>query len=148
MTFAPIETSIDSSGNIAWNVFTAFSTWNTKWEASDITIDCEIRNSLEIYISFYTAWAPPIGVYEKMLNEDIIIESKYYEDGAGFFGKCEFNNGNFRYIQYDYPKNKTELEELRTEIGIYGELDQFMSTTWEELDDEWSEIPDIIQEST
>jgi len=145
MTFSPIESNLDPSGNVFWNVYTACSEWNTKWEALEIVINDLNTVDLSICLSYYTAWSPPTGVYEKMFSQfGINVSSCYYEDGMEYFGLCEYNKDIFKNDAYDYPKNKDELLELRNQIGINSVLDNFMESTWVELEDNWDEEQESV----
>ena len=55
--------------------------WGTKWNGYDLFI-------CEDFIEFYTAWAPPIGIIERLaeLHKDFIFQLEYHEGGIGFRG--------------------------------------------------------------
>jgi hypothetical protein len=40
---------------------------------------------------------------------------------------------------YDYPDDMNELEELRKTIGIESDLDEYMNSTWINLQEMWEE---------
>ena len=69
--------------------------WGTKWEVNefygvDKQADALIGHST-ISFSFSSAWSPPIGAYEKFLenNPDCSIKAYYYEGGCDFMGLWE-----------------------------------------------------------
>ena len=69
--------------------------WGTKWEVNefygiDKQPDALIGDST-ISFAFSSAWAPPIGAYEKFLenNPDCFIRAYYYEGGCDFMGLWE-----------------------------------------------------------
>ena len=69
--------------------------WGTKWEVSefygvDKQPDALIGDST-ISFAFSSAWSPPIGAYEKFLenNPDCFIRAYYYEGGCDFMGLWE-----------------------------------------------------------
>jgi hypothetical protein len=69
--------------------------WGTKWEVCefygvDKQPDALIGDST-ISFAFSSAWAPPIGAYEKFLenNPDCSIRAYYYEGGCDFMGLWE-----------------------------------------------------------
>ena len=69
--------------------------WGTKWEVCefygvDKQPDALIGDST-ITFAFSSAWSPPIGAYEKFLenNPDCFIRAYYYEGGCDFMGLWE-----------------------------------------------------------
>ena len=65
--------------------------WSTKWDVNEFYgVD---RQGDTISFGFSSAWAPPIGAYEKFLdkNEDCSLKAYYYEGGCDFMG--EWDNG-------------------------------------------------------
>ena len=69
--------------------------WGTKWEVNefygiDKQPDALIGDST-ISFAFSSAWSPPIGAYEKFLenNPDCFIRAYYYEGGCDFMGLWE-----------------------------------------------------------
>ena len=71
--------------------------WGTKWEVHEFYgVDRQYlteQNEGESTISFAfsSAWAPPIGAYEKFLenNSNCFIRAYYYEGGCDFMGLWE-----------------------------------------------------------
>jgi hypothetical protein len=135
-TFAPLETVDDSEDG--WNYESAVAIWNTKWPPQDLEIALEDEESLTIELSFDTAWSPPTGVYSRM-NKNFSIEttSYYYELGCEFFGRCMYAAEGEMDEIFDMPSNKEELLELQKQIG--SELNDFMSSTWECLEEQWEQ---------
>ena len=68
---------------------------------------------------------------------NIVIEAFYEELGCEFFGRCFYENGEEVDDVYDFPSNLDELNELRKIID--GNLDEYMSSTWEQLQEDWQE---------
>ena len=65
--------------------------WSTKWDVNEFYgVD---RQGDTISFGFSSAWAPPIGAYEKFLadNDDCSLRAFYYEGGCDFMG--EWDNG-------------------------------------------------------
>ena len=70
--------------------------WSTKWEVNEFYgVDRQpLNDSLDestISFGFCSAWAPPIGAYEKFLedNSNCFIRAYYYEGGCDFMGLWE-----------------------------------------------------------
>jgi hypothetical protein len=132
-TFAPIENE--------WNYDIAYDIWKTKWDAHYIDIINRNDEEYILDVSFETAWTPPIGVYEIMhKNFDIEIISYYYELGCSFFGRYAKNKNEEINESFEIPSNREELIEIRKTID--SELDDFMSPTWDLLEEEWEEQDD------
>ncbi len=138
-SFAPLGTDIEYN---EYENESACEIWGTKWTPRFIEISKEDENDLSIDLSFETAWSPPKGVYLLMNNKyNIDVIAFYNEPNQCFFGKCIYINKENEKIkineEYDYPCNIKELEDLRNNIEIGSELDDFMLPIWEELEEEW-----------
>ena len=87
-------------------------------------------------LNFSTAWSPPIGVYEKMLENNIGVEATYYEPGMCFVGS--WKNGLDEY--YDYSgSNSKEIpnligEELDMMYQISAEVESYENDLEEQGD--------------
>ncbi len=62
--------------------------WGTKWEPDIIMFDRE--DDTTVYWEMYTAWGPPAGIYDKLMEDwgdkDVYISWFYREDGMQFAG--------------------------------------------------------------
>ena len=58
--------------------------WGTKWDV-DPYEPVAIENG-GITFGFDSAWAPPIGVYEALLDQGFSVRAYYYEPGMAFAG--------------------------------------------------------------
>ena len=136
-TFAPLGEENTISEN-SWNYNKAIETWNTKWDATDVEILNQFDDDLILEVTFETAWSPPTKVYS-IMNKTFGIEitAFYEESGCEFFGKCIYSKEEELDDAFDFPSDKDDLVELRKIIG--SELDDFMSSTWEELEERWNE---------
>ena len=73
--------------------------WSTKWEVCEFYgVDRQYHSEQNegestITFGFDSAWAPPIGAYEKFIedNSDCSLKAWYYEGGCDFMG--EWDNG-------------------------------------------------------
>lgn len=147
-TFAPLGLDPEEHPD-GWDYETACYMWNTKWSARDVDINDFDDNEYTINVSFESAWSPPTGVYRLMnKNHDIEVTAYYDEPGNCFFGRCMYVNdyrdgGGGEKIDsdetYDYPNDMKELEELRSSIGIGSDLDDYMDSTWINLQEMWEE---------
>jgi len=139
-TFAPLNLDPEIHEN-GWDYSKAIEIWKTKWDANDVQILNQYQDELILEITFETAWSPPIGVYSIMKkNYGIEINAIYDEEGCDFFGRCIFSKEQEIDETYNFPSNRKELEELRKIIG--SELDDYMYSTWERLEEEWKQEED------
>lgn len=134
-TFAPLGIDEDD-----WTLEKAHEIWNTKWTPQSLDIVVEDETNFTLELTFNTAWSPPTGVYNIMHKEYGIITTAFYEEpGNEYFGKCAYSPQEEWDETFDYPSNKEELDALRKEIGVGSELDEFMSVTWEQLEEDWED---------
>lgn len=92
--------------------------WGTKWNACDVTFT--LNSPTELYLSFNTAWSPPIPVIDKIaeLFPFATIEHKYEEEGMGFYGLRSYENGELTSDE----EGEMNCEYRRTNWGeCYGE---------------------------
>ncbi|CAB5221091.1 hypothetical protein UFOVP240_79 [uncultured Caudovirales phage] len=97
----------------AWNV----NNWGTKWEAT--VYDWERVDEHTIFISFDTAWSPPIALYETIADEEWIVTAQYHEPGMAFIGK--FEDGIDEFYEYDLS-DLDSIEMLPEDVIEYGNL--------------------------
>lgn len=83
-----------------WNI----NNWGTKWEMG--IIDWERQDDHTIWISFQSAWSPPIALYEHVYDEGWEVEGLYNESGCAFAGI--WKDGDDQYYEYDF----NDLESL------------------------------------
>lgn len=65
------------------------SRWGTKWDVGEdgcATID---EDGLGFSASFDSAWAPPIGVYEALVEQGFEVVAYYFEPGMCFAGRWD-----------------------------------------------------------
>lgn len=86
--------------------------WGTKWnaggdnDAMQVDYDEDVDNQSIALFQFDTAWAPPLGVMEKLMetHPELSIECRYSEPGVGFFGV--WTDGSDRcYETEQFPKS-------------------------------------------
>ncbi len=97
------------------------SRWGTKWDVggegqADIADD-----GLSFNASFDSAWAPPTGVYEKLVDEGYTVRAYYYEGGMAYCGV--YDNGSDNYMEIGGMTAK------EVEAVIDPDLDECMGIT-------------------
>jgi hypothetical protein len=109
--------------------------WGTKWDAS--IIDWERRDDNEIWISFDSAWAPPITLYDYLTENGWNVEAIYHESGMNFAG--QYNNGIDNYYEYDVS-DPDFLHSLPGEIIEFANLfDAHDEYIMRELEENWAD---------
>jgi len=119
-----------------WDYGWCIENWGTKWEAR--IIDWERIDETTMFISFETAWGPPIALYEYIEQEEWSVEGLYHEPGMCFVGIYE--NGSDDYYEYS-DLSADEIEEELPEVleETFG-IAQYKRDCEEE--EEWFGAPD------
>lgn len=92
------------------------SRWGTKWDVSCDAVEID-EDGLGFSGCFDSAWAPPMGIVEELVNQGYEVTLFYYEPGMAYCGK--FEDGVDDYYDYSGTDSKT----VRATIG--DELDDF-----------------------
>ena len=90
------------------------SNWSTKWDVDAENLEYREEDDGGSTVGiiegwFDSAWSPPIGVYDYFLghNEDISIQSFYYEGGCDFGGEY-FDGSDDMVTPSDYNADQME----------------------------------------
>ena len=105
------ESNLEKHGYKNWYDW-CVNNWGTKWnaggdnDAMQVDYDEDVGNQGIALFQFDTAWAPPLGVLEKLMetHPELSIECRYHEPGVGFFGV--WTDGSDRcYETEQFPKS-------------------------------------------
>ena len=109
--------------------------WGTKWDFGDehsIEVD---EDGLGFSAPFESAWAPPVGVAEALVEQGFEVTLYYYEPGMGFVGKWE--DGCDDYYEYSGENSNTVRavigDELDDMFGISESMAEYEAENEEEL---------------
>ena len=91
--------------------------WGTKWTESYLEVMEDKGNTM--HLSFQTAWSPPRGVIEKMVEQGFSTEFWYMEQGNDFWG---------------YEVDGKEIH--------YGSPSDYFVDAWGNTYSEWSKLPE------
>ena len=100
-----------------WDYDWSVNNWGTKWDAS--IIDWERQDDNTIWISFDSAWSPPLALYEFMERNGYEVDAMYHEPGMGFCGR--YVDGYDDFFEYDLS-NKESIEAIPEELLDYTDL--------------------------
>jgi hypothetical protein len=80
------KSNLEKYGAANWYDFCT-GRWGTKWDVDaydpeDVVVD----QYNTITFGFDSAWAPPVGVYEALVEDGFEVEAMYYESGMAFCG--------------------------------------------------------------
>ena len=107
------KANIEKHGYATWYDF-CINEWGTKW---DVGADGNEAEDLEpeypgigLRLVFDSAWAPPVGAYDKLEALGFSIRAYYYEPGMAFAGIYE--DGCDEYYEYGGMSSEQIAEEL------------------------------------
>jgi len=108
---AKSQANIEKYGFANWYDFNV-AKWGTKWEIGGNGTEAERdEDGLGFSAPFDSAWSPPIGVCEALVEQGFEVVLYYYEPGMGYCGKWE--DGFDEYYEYSSETSKT----VRAAIG-------------------------------
>ncbi len=115
--------------------------WGTKWDVDPYDpADVAVNEYGILEFGFDSAWAPPVGIYDKLVEMGYEVEATYYEPGMAYVGR--WDNGVDDCIEFGGETSKTVRdvigEELDDEYGIsecmaeYEDMDKDELELWYE----------------
>lgn len=76
---------LDKYGYSGWYDF-CIDRWGTKWDVGDAQSGIISEDGLEFCAPFESAWGPPTGVAQALIEQGFEVELFYYEPGQCFAG--------------------------------------------------------------
>ena len=117
--------------------------WGTKWEITTDEAYIDIQEN-EIRASFATAWSPPSGIFDKLVDQGYGVNALYYEGGCCFCGQYVDGSdetydisGNWLDVKNNIPDN------IDLEFGITESMKEW---AMQELADEIEELEETLKE--
>ena len=87
--------------------------WGTKWDVYETQCTRINANTLQLY--FYTAWSPPIPIFDKLVDMGFEVNARYLDEGWGYIGEYtdgdDWSSVEVESVVEDYP-------DLDLEFGI------------------------------
>jgi hypothetical protein len=129
----------------------AVDNWSTKWDV------CEFhgvqKHDYGISFGFDSAWAPPIGAYQKFLedNSNVNIRTTYYEGGCDFMGIWDNGQDDCYEISSIAPKGSKD-KFWKTSVGkelddLYGITESMEEYEYQQEQDRIGDNKEIIDYS-
>ena len=109
--------------------------WGTKWEIKSKGLPTH-RFENHLTISFDTAWSPPLGIFEELVEQGFSVSAMYYESGMSFCGSWVDGEDDFYNIEGNY---KWVLK------NIPNRIDEEFCISENMMDWEMSELSDEIE---
>lgn len=108
----PNEVLLAEFGVDNWYDFCT-SRWGTKWDVIDATAKLHDDNGeLTIIAGFQTAWSPPEGVYQKLIEDGFELSAMYFEGGMCFAGVISNEENSY------YEDLENIPDEIKDEFGV------------------------------
>jgi hypothetical protein len=117
--------------------------WGTKWEITTDEAYIDIQEN-EIKVSFATAWSPPTGIFDKLVDDGYGVNALYYEGGCAFCG--EYVDGSDETYGTDgkwMDVKNTIPDNIDLEFGITESMKEW---AMQELADEIEELEETLKE--
>jgi hypothetical protein len=112
--YLPVPKYEDGTVFVDWYMW-CVENWGTKWDIGSDNGEVRGLNPTivdnEATMSFDSAWSPPIGLYNKLVELGYKVHASYFEPGMAFCGI--YTDGYDNYIEY---KTKDMIP-----VGIWNE---------------------------
>ena len=102
----------DENGATGWYSW-RLDNWGTKWDIYET--HCTRIDANTLSMTFYTAWSPPIPVFDKLTDMGYEINARYLDEGWMYVG--EYVDG-FDWSTADVESISEVRPELDDEFGI------------------------------
>lgn len=136
--------NIEKYGAGNWYDFCT-SRWGTKWDVDaydpeDVKI---VDNTVEF--GFDSAWSPPMGIYEAMVEQGYTVEATYYEPGMGYVGRCD-GSPDFGFTDDCYDLGGLKSKDVADAIGEELDEEYGISESMAEYEDEEDELQEWYED--
>ncbi len=126
--------ALEATGYQSWYDFCT-NRWGTKWdigEEANLEMD---QDRLGFSAPFESAWAPPMGIVEALVDQGYEVTLYYYEPGMGFCGKFEDGYDSCYEMSGETSKTIRAVigDELDDMFGISESMAEYEAENEEEL---------------
>ena len=122
------QANLEKYGARNWYDFCT-ARWSTKWDVGGNGEQADVHpDGTVMTASFDSAWAPPIGVYEALVEQGYTVRAYYYEPGMCFAGvwdngvdECYSDWGDSQGAKDTLPKDLDEFFAISESQAEYEE---------------------------
>jgi hypothetical protein len=127
--FLPVPKNEDGTVFDGWYDW-CVNNWGTKWDVGGQPEHHGLKATRvdnQVSASFDSAWAPPVGLYDKLFELGYNVNATYWEPGMGFCGI--WDNGYDNYVEYSDAEKPEEI----IPVALWNDynMDEFFETTEE-----------------
>ena len=128
------DRNLEQHGYKNWYDF-CVNEWGTKWDVDpyDKVEYDDAHDKNGVTFGFDSAWAPPCGVYEALMDQGYTVRAYYYESGMGFCGIYDENGDDY------YDITAMTSEQIRESIPTALDDCMGISETVAEYEEETNE---------
>jgi len=116
--------------------------WGTKWDVEPYN-PVELEEGNKVTFGFDSAWAPPCGVAEALMDQGYAVRLYYYESGMGFCGVYDENGDD--YYELDGMNSEEVADTLPTALDDMFAISESMAE-WEAENQEDEELYTFVTE--
>ena len=127
------KSNLETHGYKTWYDF-CVNEWGTKWDVGGDGQTAVLENG-QLVMSFDSAWSPPIGFYEKLMDLGFQVRAYYYEGGMNFAGIWEDGIDDFYELESGSEAVREQIPEILDEMFCISENMEM----WEEENKEEEE---------
>ncbi len=129
---AKTRANIEKYGYGNWYDFQV-ANWGTKWDVSCDSVEID-EDGLGFSGTFESAWSPPMGMAQELVNQGYEVTLFYYEPGMAYCGK--FEDGYDDYYEYGGENSKTVRAAIGDELDDMFGISESMAEYEAEQDDD------------
>ena len=114
-TLIPMDEALldnDAHADDGWYTW-RLQNWGTKWDVYES--HCTRIDANTLQLTFYTAWSPPMPIYDKLVDMGFEVNARYLDEGWGYIG--EYVSGD-DWCTDDVESVAEHYPELDEEFGI------------------------------
>ena len=137
------KSNLEKHGYANWYDF-CVNEWGTKWDVGGDGDRIELEEGQDnTTLDFDSAWAPPLGVYQALMEQGFSVRAYFYESGMCFAGIFDENGEDF------YELNDMRSDEVAD--ALPKDLDDMFCISegiaqWEEDNEEDEELYTWVKE--
>lgn len=110
-----------------WDYDWSCANWGTKWDVGgqDYGDPDVSEDGQSMTINFDSAWSPPTGAYDSMVEQGFEVEAMYYESGMCFAGV--YSNGSDDYYEFSNMHSQEVKQTLPPDLDDYFGISETMA---------------------